>query len=291
MSNKFSFLQLLNSCFDRLIIVIIVLLVFTSCVHVQNFTDTHSPIWTGKFEQTNLSEDRDSFRVVSYNIKLAKKINETVSAFKSEEELKDVDLILLQEMDTIGTMKIAKELNLNYVYIPAAIHGKKSEYFGNSILSNREIVKYEKLILPHHAMSGRQRIAMYAALNLNGEQIHIYNIHLETMTMKRMNRAAQLQAILNHSKSIPEHEAILIAGDFNSFFPKDRKLFASLMKESGFNWHSNKIRYTAKALKGFIRPHIDQVFSRGLNITSLGVADHVDASDHFPIYFDIQFKK
>lgn len=291
MNNKISFLKLLISAFNQFALALLTLSVITSCVPVQNFTDPHSPIWTGDFEPQKYSNDNSSLRVVSFNIKYAQKIDEALMAFKNVDGLKNVDLILLQEMDTLGTIKIAEGLNMSYVYIPAVTHGKKSEYFGNSILSKRRIDKYEKIILPHHAKSGRQRIAGYSVIDFNGSHLHIYNAHLETMAMKRKKRADQLRAILEHCKTIPPDEPILIAGDFNSFFPKDRKLFASIMKESGFIWDSKDIKYTSKALKGLIKPHIDQVYSRGLFITNLGVATHVKASDHFPVYFDIQIKQ
>jgi len=128
-------------------------------------------------------------------------------------------------------------------------------------------------------------------VNVKGTDLHLYNVHLETMMMKQRKRDEQLQAILDHSKSIPADDPIIVAGDFNSFFPKDRKLFTRLFNENGFQWYSEELTYTARALKGILKNKIDHVYGTGISIHTIAVSTHVKASDHYPVYFNIHFNQ
>lgn len=289
MRKQITFLQLFYADFVKYSAVMFTISVLSACVSIHNFTDHNSPVWTSVSHSNPPLQYEDVVKLVSYNIKFAIEIDEAIKAFKQQEELRHADIILLQEMDTLGTMKIARELDMDYLYFPATIHGKHSEYFGNAILSKWPIQTYEKIILPHYSKSGRQRIGVYAAIKIDKMLLHVYNVHLETMAMKRNKRAEQLKSILYHSTAIDQSEPVLIAGDFNSFFPKDRKVFSQLMMQEEFVWQSEDLKYTATALKGAIKPHIDQVYTRGIQLDTIGVSTHVKASDHFPVFFSVRF--
>lgn len=279
------------SLFIKTFVYVLMISSCMGCVAIQNFSELDSPIWRHEDQSILVDKAKEWISIVTFNIKFAEKIDETILAIREEAELKNADIILLQEMDTFGTIKIAEALEMSYVYVPAVLHGKELEYFGQSILSRYPILKIEKIILPHQAMSGRQRIGLYAILDVNGTYLHVYNVHLETMTMKRKKRADQLKKIIDHSESIPAAEAVIVAGDFNSFFPKDRKLFANLFDEKGFQWYSETLRYTARALKGILKNKIDHVFGRGITTSNIGVATQVYASDHYPVYFDFHINQ
>lgn len=288
MGNFFTYLQLFSSFLCKLLVCLIGFSVLFACVTIQNFAEDQTPLWSGDYTSSEEVALQEGVKVVSYNIKYAKEIDSAIEAFTTVAELKNADIILLQEMDTIGTMKIAESLNMNYVYVPSVLHGKKLDYFGNSILSKWPMPTTEKIILPHRAKSGRQRIGVYAVIDVHGKDFHVYNIHLETMTMKREKRGGQLEFVANHSRTISKDEPVIIAGDFNSFFPKDRILFADLMDKDGYTWHTKELKYTAKALLGLLRPQIDQCFGRGFTVNELGVSTQVEASDHFPVFLDIK---
>ncbi len=132
-------------------------------------------------------------KVISFNIKLAKNIEHSIYELKYYPELKYADLILLKEMDEIGTDKIAKILKYNYIYYPASIHPKSDRNFGNAILSKWSIINDQKIILPHKvAICKTRRITVSAAVLMDKLKLRVYSVHTETMVLnkeKRMNQA------------------------------------------------------------------------------------------------------
>jgi len=258
-----------------------------SCKSVSNFTEPDGPVWKELAWSVDYDNPSDLSKLVSYNIKFAKEIDLAINELQEFDALKNVELLLLQEMDTTGSKRIAEALSMNYVYMPFSLHGKEDRYFGNAILSKWPIVKFEKIVLPHLSRKGRHRMGIYAEVEIKGTKMHIYNIHLETFTMKRAKRLDQLKAIIKHSEQLPSDAPVLIAGDFNSLFPKDRKVFDAALKMSGFDWRTQDFDATSSALSGFIKPPIDHIYTRNLSTSNPGVLNKAKASDHWPVFIDL----
>jgi len=64
----------------------------------------------------------NKIKVVSYNVKHSKKIDEALSILKHKKELSDADIILLQEMTIDGVVKLAESLQYDYIFYPAVHH-------------------------------------------------------------------------------------------------------------------------------------------------------------------------
>jgi len=95
-----------------LILIIFLGLSSTTCGSAKNYLSPEGPKYTIPYAQNQF--DFDNFiKVISFNIKLAKNIDRAIYELKYYPELKYADLILLQEMDEIGTDKIAKILKYN----------------------------------------------------------------------------------------------------------------------------------------------------------------------------------
>jgi len=249
------------------------------------------PVW--KYESNAVSQHIavNSVRMLTYNIQYSKMIEEAISEFESLAQLKNADILFLQEMDSIGVELIAQELDLNSVYFPASTHGKQRQYFGNAILSKWPLSNVHKIILPHLSMSKRQRIAVAATLEINNFDIHLINVHLETMTMRRGKRMDQIKTIISFMNEHYPSGPLIIAGDFNSFFPKDRREFSALMSEAGLDWLNHDMKFTAKAVFGLIKPKIDLVFARDFKLLDIGVETRTQASDHFPVWLELELPR
>jgi endonuclease/exonuclease/phosphatase family metal-dependent hydrolase len=165
---------------SRILFVVAGWLTLASCAPTVNLLNPTSPRFAGAF--AGLMEPNqgvpDRLRVVSFNIKLADKIGAAIEVLSSD-PLRDADIISLQEMDEAGTERIARELHLNYVYYPGSIHPARNRYFGPAILSRWPIERSWKLNLPYEAPFRKQRRnATAAVVNVRGERVWVYAVHL-----------------------------------------------------------------------------------------------------------------
>jgi len=184
-------------------IIIVILsfnMLFSSCKKIENFTEIESPRFAGNYGPILLNNP-ETIKVVSYNIEFAMKIDEAIKEIESSENLKDADIILLQEMDEVGTETIAKMLEYNYIYYPAS-RNHDGQLFGLSILSKWPIADDEKILLPHEAINERRRIAITANLLIGEQSLRVYNIHTGTFTLPKAKRRDQLIPINQMISSI-----------------------------------------------------------------------------------------
>lgn len=261
-----------------------------ACKTVQIYSDEDGPIWKASYSNEIPDDTKDTIKIVSFNIEYAIEINQAITELQTIEALKNADIILLQEMDTTSSRHIAKALQYNFVYIPAASDDDGLQMTGNSILSKWPLENEQKIILPHlQNLNGRQRIAIAATVSINKRPLHIYNVHLETFVMKRKKRKEQLAEVVNLAIQNDAAHPVLIAGDFNSLFQKDINEFVSLLHGHHFDWHSEDLGYTAKAFYNIIKPQLDHFFSKGLILVDSGKVVSSTASDHLPIWAEFVF--
>src|SRR4051794_5283799 len=88
-----------------------------SCATVQVYKEAGKPVFYAN-ENCLPSGQADSLNVVTFNIKEAEKIQLATLELQQLEKTRPVDIYLLQEMDEKGAEAIARELKLNYLYIP-----------------------------------------------------------------------------------------------------------------------------------------------------------------------------
>ena len=115
---------------------ILIFIIFTgllSCTTLRNYHNTQGPIFTGQYSVSSDSLP-STMKVVTFNIKFAKEIQQALSELKTSADLSSADVILLQEMDEAGVEYIARNLNMDYVYYPACFQ-RHQKNFGNAILA------------------------------------------------------------------------------------------------------------------------------------------------------------
>ena len=119
-------------------------------------------------------------RIVTFNVKLARRIDRAIEVLRSD-SLRGADIVTLEEMDDRGVDRIARALDLNYVYYPGSIHPTEHKYFGPAVLSRWPIARSWKVLLPHASRTRHQRRnATAAEVVVRGVRIRVYGVHLET---------------------------------------------------------------------------------------------------------------
>ncbi len=247
--------------------------------HMENHSDADGPLFTGQYAPTDpLADD---LIVVSYNLRYGEELAAMVEAYRRDAPLPAADIILLQEMDEVGVAAVARELGYNYVYYPASV-AEDGDNFGNAILARWPISDPAKLILPGlHPLTGQQRTATRATVNVNGDPILVYSTHIEVATAPPALRARQFAAIVD---DIPADAArVIVGGDFNTVTNLGVEALAGQFAAAGLSHDTAALGPTFTRFG--LRPSAtDHIFTRGLERLDAGVLDGVTASDHFPVW-------
>ena len=125
-------------------------LLIAGCAHTVNLLDPATPRFSGEYATPATDSAAGPIRIVTFNIKLARRIDRAIEVLRSD-SLRGADIIALEEMDDAGVDRIARALGLNYVYYPSSIHPSEHRYFGPAVLSRWPIARSWKLLLPHEA--------------------------------------------------------------------------------------------------------------------------------------------
>jgi endonuclease/exonuclease/phosphatase family metal-dependent hydrolase len=247
-----------------------------ACAPATNYPDPTGPRLAGTFAG---QPAEPVVKVVSFNVKFARRIDALVQLLRYEPRLAGADVIALQEMDGAGTECAARTLGLNYVYYPAALHPQGGKDFGNAILSPWPIENDRKLILPGKSrLRAMQRIAVGADVLVRGLRVRTYSVHLETPAgLSGRDRRAQARVVLEDAGAAPH---VLVAGDFNG-----RSVVGDVFPPAGYLWATQGVGRTISLFSW------DHVLARGFRVAGCGgvgsVGDNWGASDHRPVWAEL----
>ena len=254
-------------------------ILLVSCGSIRNYSDALEPRFTGRFSDQPPGSS-ENIKVVSYNISFGENIDLAIHELSEFEELKDADIILLQEMDEVGTESIAKALDYNFVYYPASLHNRHNKNFGNAILSKWPIGDSEKVVLPYKSPRNQQiRIAVKAVITIDGMEILTYSVHTETFWLGPHKRNAQVDALIESIDT--SYQYIIVGGDFNTLTLESVEEVEDSFREIGMERVSKDVGYTAKYAS--LEFSLDHIFTRGLSLIEAGKVEEAVASDHYPI--------
>lgn len=238
-----------------------------------NYTDPRGPRYAGDTATT--SPHGDTLKIVAFNIQYAEHVDRAIRLIRETEELRNPDVLLLQEMDEPGARTIADSLGMAYVYYPATVSPHTNRDFGDAVLTRFPFEDDRKVLLPHLSRTrGTQREAVGATLLVGGRRLRVYSIHLATMVeLGPGARREQLAAVLADAGRFP---LVVIGGDFNSGSVPEIAL------PDGFTWPTEHLGRTAAFWD------LDHVLLKGLTVAgSPGVGlvhDVRGASDHRPVW-------
>ena len=253
---------------------LLVALVAAGCVSAHNHIDPSGPRFVGSARATLARAPQEQMlRVASFNIQQGVALARALDVFNENAELRGVDVVLLQEMDAVGTEIMATALGMNWVYYPAReVNGRG---LGNAVLSRWPITADEKLILPHHSLIGAtQRIATAVTIRVGETPVRVYSLHLATpVQQSRAHRADQLMTVLRDAE---QYRHVIVGGDFNSAtLPRH-------VQRAGYSWPTREGPRTTR----FAR--VDHIMYKGFALPDTGAAgtvtDNRRASDHLPVW-------
>jgi endonuclease/exonuclease/phosphatase family metal-dependent hydrolase len=252
-----------------------------------NYPDQNYPYYSATYALVN-SKPVKNLTVVSYNIWFAEDTSQAISEMREIESQNGLDIVLLQEMDEVGSEKIARELQMNYIYFPAAIEPTYNKKFGNAILSRWPIIDAQKLILPHKSLSNRMnRIATRATIRIDNTDVLVYSVHTESIFTLPQFREDQYKAVLDDVD--PEAKFVIIGGDFNSFTDKSVGKIENTYSQAGFSRASEGSGNSV--IKYGIELTSDHIFAKGFVVEKAGKLTEATASDHLPIWVKLTLNK
>lgn len=170
-------------------------------------------------------------RVVSYNIHKGR------SATGGRESFQDLrlglygmrpDLLFLQEVQGRNEQQFSLDaqheslgaaLNMHVAYGCNAVRVRTDH--GNALLSRFPIIDYENEDISDHRLE--QRGLLHVRVNVGDQVVHCLVVHLGLFAGGRLRQVGAL--IERIQRLVPEHEPMLIAGDFNDWNNRLAPLF------------------------------------------------------------------
>ena len=253
-----------------------ILFVLSGCAGATNYLDRAGPRHAATAVHPATSDDGE-LRVVSFNVKYARRIDLAIRVLRMDDSLRRPDLVLLQEMDEPGTAAIADSLGMHWIYYPASVSASGNG-FGNAILSCWPLEADSKILLPHEGLlRGDRRIAVAATARIEGRAFRVYCLHLATMFGNGPRaRREQLATVLDDADRFPD---VIIGGDFNS------ETVPKIALARGYTWPTRHLSRTASWWT------LDHILLRGelsARAASVGVVrNNLNASDHHPVWMAI----
>ena len=241
---------------------------------VTNYLDPERPSYS---THDGVARDTEpGLRVVTFNIKEGQKLTEAIAALSRHPDLRDADIVVLQEMNAEGVAAVARGLRMNSAYFPATREPGSGRDWGNAVLSAWPIEDPRKVLLPHLGrVRRRSRTATSVLVRHPSGAVRVYSTHLGSpWDTGEASRRDQASRILDDASG--SREPVIVAGDFNS------EHVGELFEQRGYCWPTRERGATVH------RFSVDHVFARGLCPPAPlrgGVASDVkDASDHRPVW-------
>jgi endonuclease/exonuclease/phosphatase family metal-dependent hydrolase len=177
---------------------------------------------------------------------------------------------------------IAEKIWPHYLYAKNAVY--QAGHHGNAILSKFAFEDFENINLS--TINRASRSILHGQIKIGGEEpitIHLLCVHLGLF---KAERTSQCKALMRRiSAVVPEHEPLLMAGDFN-----DWRLHLSKPLAEELGIHEAFYRLEGQHARSFpaIKPTlcVDRIYFRGMNVS------HVEClrgkpwrllSDHVPL--------
>ncbi len=278
---------MVHECFGtglrRAAVCLAALLMLGACSKFQNYEQPDEPRYSRSYAAASPSFD-GTIKVVSYNIKYGKKVDQAIADLTGIPELADADILLLQEMDPAGVDRIARRLRSNYVYYPASVQPATGMDFGNAVLSRWPLESSRKLLLPHERpVRDERRIAVFSEVQVGGIEVLACSAHIETEWLGAKRRRDQMTAIDSNIPGDALH--VVVGGDFNTLNQDSVRAAEKIFREAGFIRVTRGIGSTVRGEPtGLIAPQQDHIVVRGMTCLAKGRSRKAKASDHYPIW-------
>jgi len=224
-------------------------------------------------------------RVVSWNIEFGLRAEEAAAILAEHDDLRNADVVMLQEMDEPSTATVAEHLGMEQVYASASVHPQTDRPFGNAILARWTLSEPAVAHLPHvAAVQGQPRIALSASVDIEGHRVSAVSVHTETPVLSHKKRLVQFSSLGDDVASLPT-EQVILGGDFNTASSRSVHAVTEELARRGLHRMSAGSGPTLRrAGREFV---LDHVFAKGFAPVATGVVRGLDVSDHDPVWAEI----
>jgi endonuclease/exonuclease/phosphatase family metal-dependent hydrolase len=249
-----------------------------------------------------------NIRVVDWNIERGLKLPAIVDFLSAC----SADVLILQEADVNARRtqrlniaeEIARKLGMGYVFgreFQELAEGSAASpaYIGQATLSRwplscPRLIRFQQQSgfwrprwwVPNAPLFQERlggRVALVTEVQLPGQRLMVYNLHLESRGDDQL-RAAQLQEVLANASGVPIGMPIIVAGDMNA--DTSQPCLANLIERAGFSdaMGRHSAPTTGRRRLFHAGKTIDRAFLRGpISAQEVTVDRAVDASDHYPV--------
>lgn len=225
-------------------------------------------------------------RVVSWNIEHGRDIDRAAEDLLAIDELCDADLLLIQEVDGEAAHVLGELVGMQAAYLDSPRHRATGREFGNAVLSPWPITDVATIPMPFVAtLGGHQRAALTATVDLDGDPLVAYSIHVETVLLSLSRRSAQVAAVAAHASARPSAD-VVIGGDFNTASSRSISVFDRVMGDYGFDRLDDGAEPTFDRFGRSFR--LDHLYGRGVERVSGGTAIDAGTSDHQPLWVTLR---
>ena len=245
-------------------------------------------------------------RIATWNVHFANDVADLATQIEASQELVAADVLIVQEIrhftsePTSRAQALAEALGMTWVYAPA--HPVVDEIYGDgvhgvAILSHFPLATPQVRQLPYFDQPNpEQRIALRADIMLDGDPLHLVDVHLDTR-LAPTDRIRQLDPAIHDVG-----DRMIIGGDLNTLpwvwvdgaiplidttVVDDQQQAKTVDDFFAYNSFTRAIPFdvnTSRYPPFTIR--LDDLYSRGLPVVA-GDVEYVDGSDHWPVWFDL----
>ncbi len=248
-----------------------------------NYSNPVGPFFEGSYAG-ELNNFDGSLRVVTWNMHYADQVEQAIETLEDVDELRDAEILLLQEIDAAGVETIAKRLRYNYVFYPAAFNPQRQKLFGNAILAKWPLQNPTKIVLPNFIPGWLEsRNSANATITIGGRDISVYSAHLDLTWMFLMRHESQGEFLAGEAEE--KGHMIIMGGDFNTWTPGSVRSFDQRLDQVGLERLTQGTGYTFRWAG--VKLTLDHIFSNTQIPYEAGVYRRTDASDHFPVWAEI----
>ena len=230
-------------------------------------------------------------RIATYNIHRCRGLDRRVMPLRIIEVLREInaDVIALQEVIGAGPAGAgqAEEIGagLGMGWVMNCVRTLRQHQFGNVVLSRYPIMHHSQYDLSWRTCEPRN--CQRADLDLGGQLLHVYNVHLGTAVLERRYQAGRLASFV-HDRRVTGPKIIL--GDFNEWMRGlATKTLSSLFESIDIAAHLKR-RRTYPGL--FPVVHLDHIYYEGrveiVNVEMPRTRKALIASDHLPLIANLR---
>ena len=230
-------------------------------------------------------------RIATYNIHRCRGMDRRVVPGRIIEVLRDIDADVIALQEVIGSGPVgsgqAEEIGaaLGMGWVMNSVRTLRQHQFGNVVLSRYPILHHSSYDLSWRTCESRN--CQRADLDINGQTLHVYNVHLGTAVLERRYQAGRLASFV-HDRRITGPKIIL--GDFNEWMKGlATKTLSSLFESVDISRHLKR-RRTYPGL--FPVVHLDHIYYDGkvevVNVEMPRTRKALMASDHLPLVANLK---